>query len=151
MSYIVSWDGPSATDPNRGYEIVVNTVAEADAAIDRVVAQTETEGIPFAAQIHRADAEGSLMVGLGHGSRAFVDWLMDAGHRQTAIEPGVEPQDEPIGFDVYGQWHERDPEETMVTPPTARRAIREYVNSGQRPTGLTWTTPALPSATSCPR
>jgi hypothetical protein len=63
---------------------------------------------------------------------------MPKGHRRYARQPDLPPWNEPIGFDVYGNWHEHKPEETRVTPGLALEAAREYLRTGQRPTCVEW-------------
>jgi hypothetical protein len=138
MTYQVSWDGPSADDPDRGYEVEISTVAELDAVLDQVAVHAATEKVPFAVQVHDDAAPGSVMLGVGHPERSFVDWLVPDGLHQYAYEPKFAPGGEPIGFDVYGDWREHPPEKLRVHPGTAREAAREYVRTGRRPTGVEW-------------
>lgn len=134
MTYVVSWDGPSAEEPGRGNKVDVCTVAELDLVLERVAAQASAEDIPYAVQIYRSDAPGSLMVGVGHPRRSMLDWLVPNGLHEYGCQPGVPPWTEAVGFDVYGNWHERSPEKLRITPEAARNATREYVQTGQRPT-----------------
>jgi len=138
MTYQVSWDGPSADDPSRGTEIEVSDVAELDAALDRAEAQALAEEVPCAVQIHCSTAPGSLLLGLGHPGSSFVDWLVPDGLHQSAYEASCPEGDATIGFDVYGDWHERPPAKLRVRPTTAREIAREYVRTGQRPSGVDW-------------
>jgi hypothetical protein len=141
VSYTVSWDGPSARQPDRGNEVLVSTVDQLDRALDRVAAQANAEKLPYAVQVHRSEAPGSIMIGIGHPQRSFIDWLMPKGHREYGYVEGVAAWSEPIGFDVYGEWHEHEPEQVRVVPATAREAAREYVRTGQRPTCVDWARP----------
>lgn len=144
MSFIVSWDGPSTDEPDRGHEVRVSSVAELDEVLDRVAAQAAAEDLPYGVQIHQPDRPGAVMLGIGHPERSFLDWLdrsqpHGSGDRY-GVQPETTPGTEPIAFDVYGDWAEMPPVRTRVTTATARRAAHEYVRSGKRPTCVEWTT-----------
>ena len=141
MIYNVSWDGPSAQNPQRGSEVDVSTVAELDAVLDRVAAHAAAKGVPFAVQVDREDSAGSVMIGVGHPQRSFIDWLMDEGHRSFGSEPDMPAAAASVVFDVYGEWHEHPPEQSRVSPAVALEAAREYVRTGERPTCINWSTP----------
>ncbi len=137
MSVEVSWDGPSADEPDRGNAVEITTVDELDAVLDQVAEQAAKDGVPYGVQIHDSEASGSVMIGIGH-DRSFVDWLDDSGARTSAEEPDIAEWPEPIGFDLYGNWHEYEPEETRVSEEIARRAVHEYLNTRTRPTCVQW-------------
>lgn len=138
MIYNVSWDGPSASNPDRGSEVDVSTVAELDAVFDRIVTDAAAKGIPFAVQVDGEESSGSVMIGVGNPDHSFIDWLMDEGHRNYGWEPGIPATVAPVAYDVYGEWHEHPPEESRVTPATAVEAAREYARTGERPTCVGW-------------
>jgi hypothetical protein len=142
VSYTVSWDGPSAEEPNRGHEVQVSTAAELDAVLDQVAAQASSEEVPYAVQIHQPGQHGAVMIGIGHPDRSFIDWLDRSEPHGTAnrygVESGLAPVAEPIGFDFYGDWTDMPPARTRITPSAAREAAREYVCTGQRPTTVEW-------------
>lgn len=138
MSYIVSWDGPSADEPDRGNEVPVTTLSELDAVLDQVASYAAARKLPYAVQVDKADAPGSVMIGIGHPDRSFIDWLMPKGRRQYAFDPDIPEPAESTVFDVYGEWHEHEPEESRVRPEAAREAAREYLRTGQRPTCAQW-------------
>jgi hypothetical protein len=73
--------------------------------------------------------------------RAAVSWQGSAG-----VESGVEP-DEPL---IVEEHPKRPPvtippERARVTPATAIRAAREYIETGRRPTCLSWNADLPPS------
>lgn len=138
MTYQVSWDGPSAEEPGRGHQVDVDTVADLGGVLDRVAIQAAAENVPFAVQVHDPAASGSIMLGVGRPERSFVDWLVPDGRHEHGYQPDTTPPAEPIGFDVYGGWHEHPTHKLRVTPNTARQAAREYVRTGRRPTCLRW-------------
>lgn len=144
MIFVVSWDGPSEEDPDRGNEVAVTSVAELDEVLDRVAQQASEEQLPYGVQIHQSDRNGAVMLGIGHPDRSFLDWLdRSEPHGRAnryAVEPGLPPVTEAIGFDLYGDWSERYPERTRVTPAGARKAAREYLRTGTQPTSVSWTT-----------
>jgi hypothetical protein len=120
------------------HEADVTTVAELDAVLHQVAAQATAENIPFAVQVHHADARGSIMIGIGHPDRSFIDWLASDGYHEYGYEPALPAATEPVAFDVYGDWHEHPPHKLRVRPATASHAVREYVVTGQRPTCVEW-------------
>lgn len=89
------------------------------------------------------------MIGIGDPERSFVDWLMDKGHKRYAYEPDVPPTHAPVAYDAYGNWHEHPPEESRVTPGTARQAAHEYVRTGERPTCVEWALPTPDRQQAC--
>jgi Immunity protein Imm1 len=143
MSFVVSWDGPSEQEPDRGFEVTVTTIAELDAVLDRVAAQAVTDGLAYAVQIFQPDQRNAVMLGVGHPDRSFLDWLdrsqPHGSEDRIGVDPNTPPATDDIPFDVYGDWSELSPERTRITVPTAYQAAREYVSTGQRPTSVSWT------------
>jgi hypothetical protein len=139
----VSWDGPGARHPDRGNEVVVTTVAELDAVFARVEAQAAEEDLPYGVQVWNQDMQASVMLGLGHPERTFLDWLDRGGPHGSAnrygVQPGTVPIEESLGFDIFGHWSERGPKRTRVTPAAAKDAAREYLHTAARPTNVEWT------------
>jgi hypothetical protein len=141
VSYTVSWDGPSAEEPERGNEVAVPTIQDLDLLLERVHTQATAENLPYAVQIHKPGQHGAIMIGIGHPDRSFVDRLdrsqpHGSGNRY-ATDPDLAPAPEAIAFDFYGDWTEMPPERTRITPERARQAAREYLRTGQQPT-LPW-------------
>lgn len=142
MNYTVSWDGPSAEEPERGNEVPVATPEELDLVLDRVHAQAVAEDLPYAVQIHQPGRHGAIMIGVGHPERSFVDWLdrsqpHGSGNRY-ATNPDLPPTAQAIPFDFYGDWTEMPPERTRITPEHARRAAHDYVRTGKQPDLPAW-------------
>jgi hypothetical protein len=73
---------------------------------------------------------------IGHPDRGFVLFVAHGGG--YGHEPGVGDWPEPITWDYNGQLAECKPAWTRVTPPVARAAAREYVQTGSRPGSLVW-------------
>lgn len=144
MSYIVSWDGPSPQEPDRGREVTVETSVDLQTVLDEIAAQAATDEIPYAVQVHQIGRHGAIMIGVGHPERSFIDWLDRSQPHGTGNRYGLQldlaPIDEPIGFDVYGNWTEVPPPRTRITPATARAAAGQYLLTAQRPTSVEWTT-----------
>jgi hypothetical protein len=143
VNVVVSWDGPSAEEPDRGNEVTVTTVAELDDVLDRIAAQAADEELPYGVQIHRPGRHGAIMLGVGHPERSFLDWLDRSQPHGTADRYGVQrdvpPATDRIAFDIYGHWSELDPERTQITAMVARDAAREYVRTGTQPNNVEWT------------
>lgn len=127
----------------------VRTVAEAASLIDDLL---DRQTLPH----HGAALRGALTTWWGpplrveqytsghlrvdfHASsgRARVRWLPTG---ELGTEPGLDPLREPA---VVMESSERPPvtipdDQMTASVPGARRAIREYVETGQRPSSLTW-------------
>jgi hypothetical protein len=142
VTYFVSWDGPSAQQPKRGHEVAVSTTAHVDAVLKQVAAQAAIDEVPSAVQIHRPRHDGAIMIGVGHPTRSFIDWLDRSQPHGTgdrsAVDTDLPNIEQSIGFDVYGNWSEMPPPRTRITPQAARAAAHEYLETGQRPTGVEW-------------
>jgi hypothetical protein len=122
----------------------VQTVEELDTVLDRIERQRGTDGLPFVVDITDDREFVGFPVGLhmsiGGQHRAKVFWNgTPAGGSGIGVEPGVSPWDgEPIAFDYGGMPTEETPDTLRVTPKAARQAAREFIETGQRPTCLTW-------------
>lgn len=142
MSYLVSWDGPSAQEPDRGEEVAVDTITDLDTVLEQIAVQAAADGVPYAVQLHQPGHHGAIMIGVGHPDRSFIDWLDRSQSHGTGdrfgIDPGLPPINEAIGFDVYGSWSELPPARTRITVQNARAAAHEYLQTGQRPTIVEW-------------
>lgn len=144
MSYIVSWDGPSPQEPDRGREVTVDTIARLRTVLDEITVQAVSDEIPYGVQIHRIDRHGAIMIGVGHPERSFIDWLdrsrSDGTGNRFGFQADLTSVDEPIGFDVYGNWINVSPPRTRITPQTARTAAEQYLQTARRPTNVEWST-----------
>jgi hypothetical protein len=143
VTVVVSWDGPGASNPHRGNEVVVATVGELDAVFARVEVQAAEDGVAYGVQVWNRELRASVMLGVGHPERAFLDWLDRSEPHGRAnrygFQPGTAPIEESLGFDVFGHWSERGPKRTRVTPTVAKGAARQYLDTAARPTNVEWT------------
>lgn len=137
MRFHLTWEGHSR---------VVAGAADADAALDEVTALAGESGLPIVVTVmppgaedlayFDEDAPDFLQVGIGHPDLAFVNWTgYPGGH---GYEPDRPPGPEGVRFHYEGQPVYPEPRELRVAPETARRAVREYVTTDQRPTCLRW-------------
>ncbi|MBT8224426.1 MAG: hypothetical protein HKP61_20010 [Dactylosporangium sp.] len=142
MNFVVSWDGPSEDEPDRGSEVSVEDVDDLGAVLDRVAAQAARDGLAYAVQIHQPGCHGAVLFGIGHAHRSFLDGL-DRGQPhgtgdRFAVDTGTPAITEDLAFDVYGDWSEMPPERTRITPTLAYRAAEEYIRTRKRPTCVSW-------------
>lgn len=131
------WTGDSRT---------VATVAEVDAALDDIAAQAAVAVLPIVVTVLPAGSEhlspfdenfpDCLEVGLGHPDRAFVRWMGDGGG--YGYDPDLQPGPTGLRFDYGGQPVYPEPQELRVKPLHARRAVKEFIATGKRPTHLHW-------------
>ena len=141
MTHIVTW--------GRDRRRTVSTVDELDATLDEIAAT----GTPVSVGIYPPDEldkntspwddppSSALEIGLGHPDRSFVIWLGLDAATATAPTAGPWPDGAPdITFDYGGDAVFTGPDRARVTPAAAREAAREYVQTGQRPTCVEWTT-----------
>lgn len=136
--YELSW---GSTDPAGGTE-KITTTAELDHVLDRVEQLRSTDGLPFlitVTQLGSGDGviEYGLQIGVGHPHRSRLLYVgPPAGG--FAYNPDTPPWDSDISFDFGGIPTEDDPNHTRLTPNLARQAARQYVDTGQRPTCVSW-------------
>lgn len=133
--YTVAW-GRDTTDPSGQRTARVETAEELDAVLDMIA--TTNDG-PLIVDIYAGtwrEGEPMTPTGMqlmwGHAERAALVWLGEgAGY---AVDPSIDPWPEPIDHDL----DEIGPHRTRLTPKAAREAVRGYVRTGSRPTGLEW-------------
>ena len=137
--YTMAW-GRHPADRSGQHTLTITTAAHADEALDSIAAQATTDECPRMVDLYEgtwqpgqtAPATGMQLV-WGHPERASLTWLgPGAGY---AIDPAVPPWPQPIEYDQ----DEIGSHRTRLTPATVRRAVQEYLQTGQRPTGLQWT------------
>lgn len=140
MTYTVQW--------GRGGSRNLTTADELDTLLDEITSSGRPQAVTIYPPGYHDDPDASpwdapaieaLEIGIGHADRAYVRWLATGA---VGSEPGVPPWPEgasDIAFDYGGDPIFCGPERARTTPQAARAAAREYVRTGRRPTGLTWT------------
>jgi hypothetical protein len=132
-TYTLAW-GWNDADPSGQNTIQVTTIEELDAALDSL-----TTGGPYLITVYEgtwatgepARPDGFQLV-WGHPQRAALTWLGDDA--AIAVDPSLPQWPEPIGHDQDAA----SPRRTRLTPAQARRALREYLRTGRRPTSVVW-------------
>jgi hypothetical protein len=137
---IVEWATDHGDAPRQNHREAVETEADLDAVLDGI----QNRGIPQMVDLFPADESDTpawestgLQIGLGHPSRAFV-WFSDGTGADFGYEPELAPVAEEITFDYGGVPTGYDPTRTRVSPATARRAAREFLQSMERLTHVRW-------------
>jgi hypothetical protein len=135
-TYTVAW-GWDDTDPSGQNTILVRTVEEMDAALDRIAALAAADDEPRWLNVYEglwakgepATSDGFQML-WGHPERAALTWLGD--DPAVAYDPSLPEWPEPIGHDQGLAY----PWRTRVTPEQAREAVREWLRTRERPTNV---------------
>lgn len=136
MSFLVKW--------GRQPQVEVADVASLDQVLDQIAESDCQGGRSYAVSISRPDGDGEylgLQIGIGHPERSFVFWIGTPAD-EYGVEDGLVPLDRDVTVDFGRHTEDYPPDWTMVTPPVARLAAHEFVTTGQRPTCLSWSSPA---------
>ena len=122
MSYTIGW---------RDKTVTVNTGAEAVAALEQIAA--ETSG-PFLMQVGSVDSpDVGIELVYGCTERAMLMYA-DENFGGWALDPDLPLAAEDLDYD-YGSV---EPDRTRITAAQARRAVAEFIDTGGRPSGLSW-------------
>ncbi|MGY0234896.1 Imm1 family immunity protein [Longispora urticae] len=120
----------------------VATLAELDAVLAEATAARDSDGLPYLVGVwNLADVQGEgdpegLQVGIAE-QRARVQWMGNGD--SEGYSPDVSPwMGEEIAFNFGHVPTEETPETLRVLPAAALEAAREFMMTGQRPTGLEW-------------
>lgn len=137
---IAEWAADHGDAPREHQRVTVNTEAELDAVLDRVLRR----GVPQMVDVYPEDDVDApawqtvgLQVGLGHDSRGFV-WFSNGTNAAFGYEDDLEGWADSITFDHGGVPTSYSPERTRVRPATARKAAHEFLRTGKRPTCVAW-------------
>jgi Immunity protein Imm1 len=122
MTFTIGWKDGHAT---------VATAAEAEAALDRIVASGDGPLLLHVAPDDGGDA--LIQMVWGDPERAMLTYTEDEfGGR--AVEPGMPLAPRDLDYD-YGSI---EPDRTRLSARMARAAVAEFVATGRRPTCVTW-------------
>ena len=116
-------------------EVVVGSVQELDALLDRITAEAEAEDLPMLAVLGREDGS-TLSIGLGHpySVLSFVDGSHDPPYY---ISRRDEERTEPVKFVFSGEMTEFPPWCAIPTEQ-AREAMRHFFETGELSPRLDW-------------
>ena len=114
--------------------VTVSTVEGLDAVLDHVAAGSTLDTPPLVA-LDMPDRQRSMMVGLrgSLGVLNYVDFAGGGGSASKADSAGVKP---PAYF-YCDTWTEL-PSDAEVSIAVVRRAAREFLTTGERPTCVNW-------------
>jgi immunity protein Imm1 of predicted polymorphic toxin system len=138
-SFLVVW---GSQDPS-GDTAHVATVDELDQVLDRVGELRSQDGLPFLVSISPSEpgpdsSASGLQVGFGHPGRGRLLYVGSPGGG-LGYDPDLPAwAGEELSWDFGGVPTEDDAGTLRVTPEQARRAAREYVATGTRPTCVRW-------------
>jgi hypothetical protein len=124
-------------DPDDDEPLVINTAIDADALIDRVLAECADHFVPPLIQLSRRDADGWAVLEVGlSGERGLVAHTDNTG---AVISHGSDRDDgKTIAYDYMGNVREL-PQSAEISLASVRRAVHVFVDTnGARPTGIQW-------------
>jgi len=136
-AFTLAW-GRDDEDPSGQHTVQVRTVPELDAALDRLAEACAAVGRSRLVDVYQHSGAGEppapygFQLVWGHPQRAALIWLGD--RPGVAVDPSLPPWPEPIRHDR----DEANPRLTRLTPQRAREAVREWVQTGRRPTNVAW-------------
>ncbi|GIJ50020.1 hypothetical protein Val02_69060 [Virgisporangium aliadipatigenens] len=124
-------------------QATVSTVDDLDTVLDRVAASRDEDGYGYKAGIFADGATfGPFPVGieitLGHPDRASVLYTGPEGVG-IGYDPALPPwENGPLWFNYNGVPTDYVADRLRLTPTQARDAVREFVQTGKRPTNIEW-------------
>lgn len=122
MNYTIGW---------RDKTVTVNTGTEAAAALQQIAADTTG---PFLIQVGSADSpDVGIELIYGCTDRAMLMYA-DESFGGWAFDPDLPLAAEDLDYD-YGSV---EPDRTRLTAAQASRAVTEFIDTGTRPSGLSW-------------
>jgi len=128
VTYLVTWSPDGERD--------VADVEGLQAVLDEVTARRERLVVGVYQQ--RDGHWIGMDFGVGHQQRSFV--FFNAREGGYGVETDLPEWDGDIVFDFGGQGTDYHPEETRVRPATAIQAARQFVETGQLPTCVSFDT-----------
>lgn len=119
----------------------VASVAELDAVLDQVAADAERDDRPLYVQLVNPDHSHALDVGLGCSEYSSLTFhTLPPAPRGVEFSVGSVNAPEDAEFYLGGTPTVIEPG-TAVAVSDARKAARQFVETGRRPTAVAWTTP----------
>jgi hypothetical protein len=119
-------------------EATVSTVDELDRLLDRIAAEAVRTGRPELPTLYDDDGR-SLAVGVGD-RLSLLSWTDENTEDDVVLSAGDEESDGEVKF-FYGNQFSFFPRSALIPVEQARRAMREFLTTGARPTGVRWQTP----------
>ena len=106
---------------------------ELDRLLDEIAATAGRE-FPISVRLHAHGCEADLLLGL---PESFV-YLNEVSPKRYFITVGDSHADGVVGFHLLGQHHTEFERRHLIPTSTARRVLREFFETGQRPTSVEW-------------
>lgn len=118
--------------------VTVSTVDELDAMLDRIVAVERYRRDPVMAEVTSVDEQRVLQIGLGYPTFSVLQWYdLTVDGPEALVSEGTTDASGFGGYNYGGTWTEFDAT-TAVPVDVARDAVREFAETGSRPTCVSW-------------
>jgi hypothetical protein len=103
--------------------------------LDQLLNQlTATPEFPISVRLRAHDCEADILLGL---PESFV-YLDEVSPTRYYITVGDSHADGVVGFHMFGQHHTEFERRHLIPIATARRVLREFFDTGRRPTSIEW-------------
>jgi len=113
--------------------VEIRTGEQLDQLLDRLTATARPE-FPISVRLQAHDCEADILLGL---PESFV-YLDEVSPTRYYITVGDSYVDGVVSFHLLGQHHTEFERRHLIPTATARRVLREFFDTGRRPTSVEW-------------
>ncbi|WP_052685130.1 Imm1 family immunity protein [Lentzea aerocolonigenes] len=133
MVALRAWYDPDADDE----PIIVTSTDDADALLDKLIADSTSMQVPPLMQLSRRDSGGWAVLHVGvNADRGILTHTSAAGSSVTRNSP--DPNGDPLVYDYMGHLREV-PANAEIPLPDLRKALHDFVSTdGERPDCVDW-------------
>jgi hypothetical protein len=111
----------------------VRTGEQLDQLLERLTATARPE-FPISVRLQAHDCEADILLGL---PESFV-YLNEVSPTRYYITVGASYVDGVVSFHLLGQHYTEFERRHLIPTATARRVLREFLDTGRRPTSVEW-------------
>lgn len=113
--------------------VEIRTGEQLEQLLDRLTAATQS-AFPISVRLQAHDCEVDILLGL---PESFV-YLDEVSPTRYYITVGASYVDGVVSFHLLGQHHTEFERRHLIPTATARRVLREFFDTGRRPTSVEW-------------
>lgn len=113
--------------------VEIRTGEQLDKLLDQLTATARPE-FPISVRLQAHDFEADILLGL---PESFV-YLNEVSPTRYYITVGDSHLDGVVSFHLLGQHHTEFERRHLIPAATARRVLREFFDTGRRPTSVEW-------------